>query len=519
MESLVPPEDSNSDTPTMRSPPISLPFETRVLGGRYRVRRLLGRGGMADVFLGDDLLLERAVAIKILHPGFAADSSGLERFRREATTLAAIRCRHIVGIFDIGFDDDGVYLVMQHIDGQTIEQEIARTGPMSRARAEAVIVQLLDGLAEMHARGLVHRDVKPSNVLLGASDRVVLLDLGIVLDTRRAPLTAPGMVAGTPGFLAPESRTRAECELTSDVYQVGLLTLFVLTGVDFARRAPTRDFEDLIQRLPVSLGAIVRRALAVDPAERFPSAAMMKEALEAAIESAAGSKRRSGSQSKLPRHLARARGEHQPLLRNPTQESLLDTRTTTELSAAQLVALLTDSIPARPAEGLRPQREIKTIELRAAQIVSAHPVDRQLATAGTRIQVIRPQSLAGRPSILIVDEDLAFCGTLHRMLKSSHDVRVVNEPSQVVVQIVAGARVDVILCGLSAPMEFHDALRATHPDHVSNIIFMKGRDISKETRSFLAKVTNKCLGKPFEIALLKRLIDAQVVGRRALVAS
>src|SRR6185312_14891762 len=128
---LLPTEDESSTTPTLRSPPLLVAREPRVLGGRYRVRRLLGQGGMADVFLGDDLLLDRTVAIKILRPSLADDSAGLERFRREAMTLATVRSPNVVGIYDIGMQNESVYLVMQYIDGHTIEQEIARSGPMS----------------------------------------------------------------------------------------------------------------------------------------------------------------------------------------------------------------------------------------------------------------------------------------------------------------------------------------------------------------------------------------------------
>ncbi len=389
---------------------------------------------MANVFLGDDLLLERAVAIKLLHPELAVDSSGMERFRREAMTLAVVRSPHVVGIYDIGLDEEGVYLVMQYIEGHTIEQEIARTGAMTPARAETILTQLLDGLAEVHAQGLVHRDIKPSNILLEGDDHVVLLDLGIVLDARRNPLTAPGMVAGTPGYLPPESRTRAESDYSSDVYQVGLLMLLLFTGVDYARRCPISDFEDLMEKLPPAFGAVARRALAIEPSARFPSAEVMKEALIGLAGSA--------PPERLPNEPFR--------LTVPVQVTAARTIKTTALQAAQILS---------------------------AQIVSARTDDEEPATL--RIVSRRPRTrmpllkAPKRGRILILDDDMAFCGTLDRMLKGMHDVLVVKTPRQALAHIEGGARADAITLWPHDPDDVsrcgREAVsRASRNDHLSD---------------------------------------------------
>jgi serine/threonine protein kinase len=484
MQPLVSAEEESSTTPTLRTTPLLLPGETRVLGGRYRVRRMLGRGGMADVFLGDDLLLERAVAIKILHASLAEDSSGLERFRREAMTLAAVRSPHVVGIYDIGLEDEGVYLVMQHIDGHTIEQEIARSGPMPHARVAVVLTQLLDGLAEMHAQGLVHRDIKPSNVLLDGSDHVVLLDLGIALDPRRAPLTAPGMVAGTPGYLAPESCARAESEYASDVYQVGLLMLFLLTGVDVARRGTTRDFEDLVHGLPASLAAVARHALATDPVERFPSAAVMRDALDGALA-------RSTLEARVsPRRARTARGEHRRLATGPLEEA----DASAELAHSH-VALVDTS----PRVSAPPSRSLKTTALQAAQILSVR---------------VAGEKAPARCRILVADNDSAFCATLRRILTSSYDLTITNTIAKAIAHL-AEAPVDVILCGLTTPIEFYKAVRAVSNAHAGSIIFLTDHGSTNETRAFLATRTNKRLGKPFEISLLRHFIDERAVETRS----
>jgi serine/threonine-protein kinase len=278
MDSLISNEDSRSVTPTMEILPLRESV-LRTVAGRYHLRRLIGRGGMADVYLGDDLLLERDVAIKILHQHIALDDSGLERFRREALALAALVSPHVVAVYDVGLDKDCAFLVMHYIDGNTIEQQIIRHGPMSAQQAEAVLVQVLDGLTAIHSCGLIHRDIKPSNVLIDANDHVVLLDFGIALHRRRAPLTAPGMVAGTPGYLAPE----CDVELTSDLFQVGLLMVYLLTGVEPARFiSESKTIDSLLIRVPCRLADVARRALATDPAQRFESAETMKEAVRAA---------------------------------------------------------------------------------------------------------------------------------------------------------------------------------------------------------------------------------------------
>ena len=456
-------EGARSTTPTLRTKPLVV--ESRVLGDRYRILRVIGRGGMADVFLGDDLLLERTVAIKVLHTNLAEDSTGLERFRREAMTLAAVRSPHVVGIYDIGFDDS-VFLVMEHIEGHTLEDEIVRTGPMTETRALAVLTQLLDGLLEVHAAGLVHRDIKPANIILGGSDHVVLLDLGIALDTRRAPLTDVGLVVGTPGYLAPECSIRAETDYASDVYQVGLVMLFILTGVDFGDQSPKRNVEDLLTKLPASLRAMARRALATDPFERFRSASVMREALTLMLE----------SPSPPP----------PPPPTPPPKSPKQDRRGTRRGVQAPLAKRTTPATV--------------TTVLHTASIPSAQ----SLYLGGIRLPDVHEAKLRRR--ILIVDEDVAFTQTLHRMLKT-HDALIVNTSTQALSHLAGGARVDVILCGLMAPMAFHAAMLRTGCEHVPATIFLTETREAKDACAFTHGLTHRCLGKPFELDLLEQLID------------
>ncbi|MBA3502591.1 MAG: serine/threonine-protein kinase [Myxococcota bacterium] len=472
MLNLVPLEDERSTTPTRKN----LPFvcETRVLGGRYQLRRLIGRGGTADVFLGDDLILERAVAVKLLHTHLAEDMSALERFRREAMTLAAVRSAHVVGIHDIGADGDGVFIVMEYVEGHTLEEVVARSGPMSVARAGAVLAQLLDGLTDVHALGLVHRDIKPSNIIIGASDHVVLLDLGIALDPLRVPLTAPGMVAGTPAFLPPESSTRAESDYASDVYQVGLLMLFLLTG---ARRFPAKGIDDLFAKISPSLGAMARRALAADPAERYPSALVMRAELES-------------------------------VLTGPAPEKLRSDRPTVQ---ARPLARPCDRAPQAPAPAINlaevPTKVIKTSDDRVVRIRRER----------VRLPALEEgdEAAAIRGKIMLVDEDLAFCRTLQRMLRG-HDTLIVTTATQALAHLEGGSRADVILCGLPTPRLFHSAVFDECPAQADAIIFLSAGRSLAEARALVAKKTNKCLGRPFDLALLKRLIYESLVASRVV---
>jgi serine/threonine protein kinase len=269
---------------------------------------------MADVYVGDDLLLERTVAIKMIHEHIEVDAVGLERFRREAIALAAVTSSHVVAIHDMGFDG-GWFLVLQHVHGQTLADEIGRKGPMALERAEWVLTDLLDALIEIHSRGLIHRDIKPSNIMIDEREHVVLLDFGIALDTSRSRLTEPGMLAGTPAYAVPGCLA----EPASDVYQVGLLMLFLLTGVDPVEGTMSRG---LLQRLPPELSSVARCALAMDPSARFPSAQTMRDALEEAFDEIAT--------AILPR-------------------TVIDKRTC-EISRTQLLGLLADSQPNRGTE-------------------------------------------------------------------------------------------------------------------------------------------------------------------------
>jgi serine/threonine-protein kinase len=253
----------------------------RTLTARYELRRRIGSGGMADVYLAIDRQLDREVAIKLLRPEAGTRDDDVERFRREAALLGMVDSPHVVAIHDAHFGPDGCYLVLRHVRGRTLSQLVADDGPLPPDRALRVVGGVLDGLRDLHARGLVHRDLTPSNVIVDERDRAVLLDLGVARDRRRRRLTPDGAAFGTPGYLTPEHE-RLVCDHRADQYQAGLLLLLALTGATPADGARA-SVEAAVETLVAPLGAVVARALAPAPDDRFDDIDALHEALDAAV--------------------------------------------------------------------------------------------------------------------------------------------------------------------------------------------------------------------------------------------
>lgn len=265
----------------------------RVLGGRYRLVREIARGGMGTVWEADDPLLARHIAVKTLDPVIGRDETVRARFRREAVTAAAVTHQNIVGTYDTGEDDGVAYIVMELVHGITLRQLIDRDGALPVPEAADIAYQVADALAVAHARGLVHRDVKPGNVLVQPDGRVKVTDFGIAkaADSSGEELTRTGMVVGTARYLAPEQVDGRVVDERVDIYSLGLVLYEMLCG-----RAPFEadtDIATAVARLtappsPISLECpsvspglelVIDRALARDPAERWPSALAFRDAL------------------------------------------------------------------------------------------------------------------------------------------------------------------------------------------------------------------------------------------------
>jgi eukaryotic-like serine/threonine-protein kinase len=260
---------------------VSFEDTLRILDGRYELRRLLGSGGMANVYLAHDRVLRRDVAIKLVRHDLAADPHIVQRFAREAMALAAVDSPHVVPIHDVVLGEDA-YLVLRLVTGRSLDALLALEAPLSIERTIRLIVQVLEGLSALHARRLVHRDLKPANVLVDHGDRAVIIDLGVALDRRVPSITPADAVAGTPEFMAPEHRSGFRVDPRSDIYQVGFLLVHAATGSDPAGLSDS-ERRELVAAIPSPLDSIARRAIASEPGHRFADASEMKSALLAAL--------------------------------------------------------------------------------------------------------------------------------------------------------------------------------------------------------------------------------------------
>jgi len=268
------------------------PDPPKIIGRRYRVGGPLARGGMATVYRGHDEQLGRPVAIKVMHRGPGHDRRFLRRFRAEARRAASISHPNLVAVYDVG-TDGGPYIVMELVEGGDLATAISRDGPMDPDRAAAIASQVAAALHAAHGAGLVHRDVKPGNILLGSDGRPRVTDFGIARATGEESLTGTGAILGSVDYFSPEQARGERATASSDVYALGVVLYEMLTGrrpfggdtpyaVATARlREPVPDPRDANPVVPTELAAIAQRAMALDPDDRFASAAQLREALDA----------------------------------------------------------------------------------------------------------------------------------------------------------------------------------------------------------------------------------------------
>jgi serine/threonine protein kinase len=267
-----------------------------LIADRYELEELVGTGGMSSVFRAHDSQLERRVAIKILHEHYAADPEYLERFRREARAVAKLSHPNIVTVIDRGDDDGRQYIVFEHVEGENLKELVLRSGRLPVRRALELALAIADGLAFAHDRGLVHRDVKPQNVLLNRDGEVKVTDFGIARSLHMDHgVTQTGTVLGTGEYLAPEQASGKPVSPATDVYSLGVVLWELLAGdvpfvgenfVAIALRHVNEPPPSLRERRPdvtPRLEAAVHRALAKDPANRFPSMKAFARELRACL--------------------------------------------------------------------------------------------------------------------------------------------------------------------------------------------------------------------------------------------
>jgi serine/threonine-protein kinase len=269
--------------------------------GQYRLTRKLGAGGMGEVYLAEHRLLKRPCAIKLIRPELARDAEYAQRFEREVRATAGLRHPHVVQIFDFGQAEDGtLYYVMEYLNGESLDDLVERCGRLPASRVVHFLEQICAALEEAHAAGLVHRDVKPNNVLVcqhGRNfDEVKLLDFGLVQSTRADTpgprLTSENAVMGTPEFMSPEqARGSSNIGPRSDLYSLGAVGHYLLAGrppfvgntameVIVAHiHVPVLPLSSFHVEAPADLEAVLMRCLSKSPDDRFATAGELREAL------------------------------------------------------------------------------------------------------------------------------------------------------------------------------------------------------------------------------------------------
>jgi eukaryotic-like serine/threonine-protein kinase len=263
--------------------------------GNYRVTHRLGEGGMGTVYRAVDTMLDRDVALKVLRPELARQSTLVERFRAEAVALARLRHENIAALYGLDRHGEDLMMVMEFISGETLEARVARTGPVPWQEALPIVRGALDALGHAHARGVVHRDIKPANVMVDAEGIVKVMDFGIARLMGENRQTRAGVAIGTPSYMAPEQLRGEDVDGRTDLYAVGALLFELLTGrVAFEADS---DYSLMMQQLheppvppsslapsiPKAIDGVVSRAMAKQPAGRFGTATDFSRALDAIV--------------------------------------------------------------------------------------------------------------------------------------------------------------------------------------------------------------------------------------------
>jgi eukaryotic-like serine/threonine-protein kinase len=257
--------------------------ENTVIDGRYRVLHKVGSGGMADVYCAEDTHLGRRVALKLLHKRFAQDKEFVERFRREASSAAGLQHPNVVGVYDRGEFDGTYYIAMEYCEGRSLKQVITSEAPLDPRRAIGIAKQMLVAARFAHRRNVIHRDLKPHNVILDDEDTVKVMDFGIAR-AGASDITEAGAIMGTAQYLSPEQAQGRPVTEASDLYSIGIVVFEMLTGrapfdgdsaVAIALKhvnQPAPSPRQFVPTIPSELEAVVMKALAKDAAERYTDA-------------------------------------------------------------------------------------------------------------------------------------------------------------------------------------------------------------------------------------------------------
>ena len=273
-------------------------LEGHLLSERYRIKERIGGGGMANVYLARDIILNRDVAIKVLRLEFANDPEFIARFDREAQAATSLSHPNIVNIYDVGEEDHILYMVMEYIDGYTLKEYIQQKGPLEVEEAIEIMKQLTEAISHAHANGLIHRDIKPQNILIDRYGNVKVTDFGIAIALSATSLTQTNSILGSVHYLSPEQARGGMATKKSDIYSLGIVFFELLTGqLPFSGQSPisialkhlqneTPSVRNINPKIPQSVENIVLKATAKDPFHRYESVYEMEEALNRALDPA-----------------------------------------------------------------------------------------------------------------------------------------------------------------------------------------------------------------------------------------
>ncbi|WP_078556848.1 Stk1 family PASTA domain-containing Ser/Thr kinase [Bacillus alkalicellulosilyticus] len=266
------------------------------ISGRYQILETVGGGGMANVYKAHDVILDRVVAVKVLQPQFSGDEQFIKRFHREAQAATSLAHPNVVSIYDVGVEDDVYYIVMEYVEGPTLKELIQQRGPIPLDETIDIMTQVMSAIAHAHANQIVHRDIKPHNILISTSGEVKVTDFGIARAMSSATITHTNSVMGSVHYLSPEQARGGVVNLKSDIYSLGIVLYEMVTGklpfsgdtaVSIAIKHLQSDVPSVKQfnaSMPQSIENIIKKATAKDPFHRYASVYEMEEDLETALE-------------------------------------------------------------------------------------------------------------------------------------------------------------------------------------------------------------------------------------------
>ncbi|WP_031162756.1 Stk1 family PASTA domain-containing Ser/Thr kinase [Streptosporangium roseum] len=394
------------------------PLVGKLLDGRYRVESRIARGGMATVYLALDIRLDRTVAVKVMHRSLAEDPSFVRRFIGEAKSVASLSHPNVVHVFDQGTDGDNVYLSMEYVPGRTLRDVLRARGRLPAREALEVMIPVLAALGAAHQAGLVHRDVKPENVLLSDDGRVKVVDFGLARAIEATNQTRTGVMIGTIGYMSPEQVTSGATDARSDVYSAGIMLFELLTGRqpyegDTPMSVAYRHVHDtvpapsaLLPGTPPLLDTLVAQATARDPATRPADATAL---LVAAVDAHRMLPRESGPVPSVPVGPAQSPDSAPP----PANQTLIQPRVDLLTSPAPGVA---EPAP-RARRGLRPNWFLIAL---AVVMVIAVGVTGWMFSQTTTVTV---PSLVGK-NVTIAEGEARRLGFLVEVGKAENDEKV-----------------------------------------------------------------------------------------------